>query len=584
MPTVYNQEFIQKVKDASDITNIVSLTVRLSKRTGSTLFGLCPFHGEKTPSFAVYPDQGRYYCYGCHENGDVVSFVQKTESMTFPEAIEYLAEKAGIPLPEKTVDSDPETRRRQRVRDLNREAAQFFRRKLEEAEGAPAVEYLAKRQISPATSKSFGLGYAPASWNALRDHLLSKGFTLNEMEESGLVKRSEKGTYYDFFRNRLVFPVINARGNKEVLAFSARTLSADAKEAKYVNSKETPIYTKGQHLFGLNLAKKSARSYFILVEGNVDVVSLHQAGFDCAVASLGTAFTLDQALLLSRFKNEVIIAYDSDNAGRNATQKAIKLLDKVGIAVRVLSIPDAKDPDDFIKLKGAGAFELLLRETENDVDYRLRVIRESYDLNKADDKIAFIRKAGREIIAPMSSKVAREVYCRRLAEMTGIDYKAIMDDIESIRRGLLKSRARAPGNSGGVPDSVPGVVFSNPKSAAAEKGIIRLLVRDSSLRYEPGLPDAGVFTSPELSHIFSLVLEAIDRDSHSPESDAVLLSELSQAENRLFGELLSEPENLSLAKKSLQDYISRVISAGGSKKSLDEILKEKQAAEKKADS
>lgn len=580
---VYGSDFIQKVKDASDITDVISASVRLSKKSGSALFGLCPFHGEKTPSFAVYPAEGRFYCFGCHENGDVVSFVQKTESMTFPEAIEYLAEKAGIPLPEKAEDFDPESRKRQRVRDLNREAAVFFRSQLEGPDGAPAVEYLSKRRISAATARSFGLGFAPASWNKLRDHLLSKGFTLDEMEESGLVKRSEKGYYYDFFRNRLVFPVINARGNKEVLAFSARTLSSDTKEAKYVNSKETPIYTKGQHLFGLNLAKKSSRSYFILVEGNVDVVSLHQAGFDCAVASLGTAFTLDQALLLSRFKNEVVIAYDSDTAGRSATQKAIKLLDKVGMSVRVLTIPaaDAKDPDDYIKLKGAGAFELLLREPENNVDYRLRVLLEGFDLNKDDEKITFINRAGREIIAPMPAKVAREVYSRKLAEITGIDYKVIMDDVERIRRGMIKKAVKSPSGSTGNNASVPEVVYSNKKSAAAEEGIIRLLVKDSSLRWEPDLPGAEKFTCPELGHIYSLVLEAIDRESHNPETDALLISELSQSENRLFGQILDKPEDLSKAKQSLKDYIAIVCSASGPVKSLEEILREKQEAEKK---
>ena len=349
--------------------------MRLSRKSGANLFGLCPFHSEKTPSFSVSPDKQIYHCFGCGKGGGVISFIMEIENLSFPEAVAFLARRANMPLPEQ--ENDRESKKRARIYALNRDAARFFYEQMNTPAGERARAYMAQRGIGRTTATNFGLGCAPDEWSALERAMRDKGYTDYELFDAGLVKKGKRGGYYDTFRNRLMFPVIDVQGR--VIGFSGRILGEDG--PKYLNSPETTVFNKGSNLFALNLAKKTKSGYILLTEGNIDVVSLHQAGFDSAVASLGTSLTPEQARLISRYTSEVILAYDNDGAGQKASQRAISILEKLDLKVRVLQMSGAKDPDEYIRLKGPEAFARLIEGSENQVEYRLAQIAKKYDLS-----------------------------------------------------------------------------------------------------------------------------------------------------------------------------------------------------------
>ena len=383
----FPENFISELIERNDIVSVVSDYVRLTKRSGSNMFGLCPFHSEKTPSFSVSPDKQFYHCFGCGKGGGVINFIMEIENLSFPEAVEFLAKRVGMPIPEE--ENSAESKKRRRMLDLNRDAARFFHTCLKSPEGRAAQAYMNARQITPPTATRFGLGAAPDTWDSLRNAMHELGYRDQELFEAGLVRKGKSGGFYDTFRGRLMFPVIDVRG--DVIGFSGRILGDG--EPKYMNSPETLVFNKSRNLFAMNLAKKSKSGYIILAEGNIDVVMMHQAGFDSAVASLGTSLTAEQARLISRFTNEVIIAYDSDGAGKKASQRAIGLLEKLDVKVKVLSMTGAKDPDEFIKLKGADAFRNLLEKSENHIDYRLGAVQRKYDLKVDEQRVAFVKEA-----------------------------------------------------------------------------------------------------------------------------------------------------------------------------------------------
>ena len=360
----FPESFLTELAERNDIEDVVGSYVRFTKRSGSNLFGLCPFHSEKTPSFSVSPDKQIYHCFGCGKGGSVINFIMEIENLSFPDAVEFLARRAGMEVPDDR-SGDDTRHKRERMLAINRDTARFFYEMLVSPQGKPAQDYIVRRKISPAMVKNFGLGFAPDTWDSLVKRLKSLGYSELEMFDAGLVRKGQKGGVYDTFRNRLMFPVIDVRGN--VIGFSGRILGDG--EPKYMNSPETLVFNKSQNLFALNLAKKSKNGYIILAEGNVDVVALHQAGFDCAVASLGTSLTPEQARLISRYAKEVVIAYDSDGAGQKASQRAIGILEKLDLKVKVLRMDGAKDPDEFIKLKGPDAFKNLIEKSENHVEY-----------------------------------------------------------------------------------------------------------------------------------------------------------------------------------------------------------------------
>ncbi len=548
------EKFITDLVDRSDIVDVVSGYVRLSKRSGANLFGLCPFHSEKTASFSVSPDKQIFHCFGCGKGGGVISFIMEIENLTYPEAVAFLAKRAGMQMPEET--DSAEGKKRARLLALNRDAARWFYAQLSEPAGREAIAYIQRRGISPAMVRSFGLGAAPDTWESLRNAMHEKGYTDYELFDAGLVKRGRQGGFYDAFRNRLMFPVIDVRGN--VIGFSGRILGDG--EPKYLNSPETPVFNKGKNLFALNLAKKSKSGYIILSEGNIDVVSLHQAGFNSAVASLGTSLTPEQARLISRYTSEVIIAYDNDGAGIKASQRAIGILEKLDIKVRILRMSGAKDPDELIKTKGPEAFRKLLEDSENQMEYRLRAIREKYDLSVTEQKSDYLREAV-DLLAHMPDAVRRQVYAMDLANEVGLQPDLIVSDVEKRHKRMVSSAYREVQKQQTRPEKIMqpagrGMRYEDPASAAAEEGLIRLLYLEPALIETPELPGPECFSSPVLAKIYSHICTRI-RSGESVSTD-LLAASLDGEEMSLLVNILQKPEALSRSRQSIADYMGKI--------------------------
>ncbi|MBR4072172.1 MAG: DNA primase [Clostridia bacterium] len=422
---------IEDLKYRNRIEDVVGSYVTLS-RSGANLKGLCPFHSEKTPSFTVFPNDGHYYCFGCGEGGDVITFTMKLENLDYRGALDFLAKRSGVTLPEDDKFT-PKGVSRQRVLEMNKCAARFFRDMLFDPEiGAPGREYLlGKRGLSSAVVKRFGLGYAPNSFNALRDHLRKNGFTREEMVEGYLCQVSKKNdkNIYDCFRNRVMFPIIDVTGN--VIAFGGRVL--DDSKPKYLNSADTPAFRKSRNLFALNYARNFCSENLILCEGYMDVIALHSAGFQNAVATLGTAITPDQARLMKRYSDKVVISYDSDEAGRKAASKALKLLSEAGVDSTVLKMQGAKDPDEYISKFGADRFKKLISEGRSEFDFKIDGIKERYDFDIPEQKV----KAGNALvneIASYYSVIEREVYIGKAAEVLGMPAESIKADVNRVLR------------------------------------------------------------------------------------------------------------------------------------------------------
>ena len=423
---------------------------------GPTSSASAPSTARRRPPSPSTQEKQIYHCFGCGKGGSVINFIMEIENLGYRDAVAFLARRAGMTMPEE--QDDAESRKRARMLALNKDAARFFYEQLSTPGGSRARDYMARRRISPATAKNFGLGFAPDTWDSLEKAMRQKGYSDFELADAGLVRRGKSGGFYDTFRNRLMFPVIDVRGN--VIGFSGRILGDG--EPKYMNSPETLVFNKSRNLFALNLAKKSKSGYIILSEGNIDVVSLHQAGFDSAVASLGTSLTPEQARLLSRYTDQVIIAYDNDGAGIKASQRAIGILEKLDVKVKVLRLTGAKDPDEFIKARGPEAFRKLLEGSENQVDYRLRAVTEKYDLTLDEQKVEFLKEAT-ELVARLPGAVERQVYAMRVASMAGVPNDVVADEVERRRKRLVRS-AKA---GGGREQSRPGAAGQPPKKSCA---------------------------------------------------------------------------------------------------------------------
>ena len=422
---------IEDIKFRNRIEDVIGAYVSLS-RAGANMKGLCPFHSEKTPSFTVYTGNGSFYCFGCGAGGDVVSFIMRAENLDYRSALEYLADRSGITLPE---DDAPVKRgaSRQRVLEMNKCAARFFRDMLfDPVQGEKGRAYLmGERGLSSSVIKHFGLGYAPDSFNALRDHLRKNGYTREEMVEGYLCQVSKKNenNIYDCFRNRVMFPIIDVAGN--VIAFGGRVL--DDSKPKYLNSSDTPAFRKSRNLFALNYARNHAEKNLILCEGYMDVIALHAAGFENAVATLGTAITPDQARIMKRYSDKVIISYDGDEAGRKAADKAMKLLSDAGVEAKVLKMEGAKDPDEYIKKFGSAQFGKLLSGSRSRFDYKIDGVKEKYDLSDSDQKIRAADELCREI-ASTYSKIEREIYIEKVARELSLTTDSVRHDVERAER------------------------------------------------------------------------------------------------------------------------------------------------------
>ncbi len=426
--------FLAELKYRNDIESVISSYVQL-KRRGSNLVGLCPFHNEKTPSFTVYPENGSYYCFGCSAGGDVITFVRQAENLDYIEAVRLLAQRSGMQVPEDNID-DKYARIKKRVYEMNREAAHFFHNFLASEGGRPMLKYLRDRGLADGTIRSFGLGASPDTWDSLIKHLRSKGFSDEEMITADLAIRGKKGGCYDKFRGRVMFPIMDLRGN--VIAFGGRALPGNDSSQKYVNTADTPVFKKSHNLYALSAAKTHGSEKMILAEGYMDVIALHAAGFKNAVAALGTSFTEEQARLLRRYTEEVVLTLDADTAGRKATERAMGILSKAGLPARILSIPDGKDPDEFIKKNGASRFAALLDGAVSDIEYKLYTAAEGVDTKSDSGRLEYLKRAS-QILSNLSDTITKDYYAGKLAEKYGVSKSALLS--ESARLAAVKAKS-----------------------------------------------------------------------------------------------------------------------------------------------
>ena len=503
---------IEEIISRNDIEQVIGTYVTL-KRAGSNMNGLCPFHNEKTPSFTVFPATKSFYCFGCGAGGDVISFIMREENLEYVDALEFLAARAGITIPKDGETDNKNAVSRNRVYEMNLAAARFFRECLfNEKQGKEAMHYLRdKRGLDTATIRRFGLGCSPSDdgW-ALTNYMKKLGYSDEELSTGflcGIGKNS--GKPYDYFRNRVIFPIIDTTGN--VVAFGGRVL--DDSKPKYLNTSDTPAFKKSKHLFALNFARKNCAERMILCEGYMDVISLHAAGFENAVATLGTAITSEQARIFAKYTKQVVICYDSDNAGQTAANKAIRLLGEVGVDVRVLKLEGAKDPDEYIKKYGADAFRRVLDGGISALDYKLGNILSGYDLSMTDEVI----KASAAVcymIAAMDSQVERDMAVRKASERLGVTASALAADTERARRKLVRERKNKESQSAqssirGFGDRVNTDAAKNIRASRAEETILGLMLMFDELRSEAASGRAGLTADDFMTSFGRRVFEAL---------------------------------------------------------------------------
>lgn len=512
-----SDSFLEQLRANTDIESVISPYVNLRRR-GKNLVGLCPFHNEKTPSFTVYPENGSFYCFGCGVGGDVITFVRRMENLDYMEAVKQLADRAGMALPEDGYD-DTLAKKRTAVLAANRAAAKFFHSQLFTDRGRHALNYFLDRGLTMETIRHFGLGFAPDDWRALKNHLNEQGFDDILLESANLLRRSDKNgkvSYYDNFRNRVMFPIIDPRGN--VIAFGGRVL--DDSKPKYINTSDTLVYKKSNGVFALNFAKNGNDGKLIIAEGYMDVIALHQAGFTNAVACLGTALTKEQANLLSRYADEIILSYDADEAGQKATARALGIFGTTGMEIKVLRLTGGKDPDEIIKKYGAQRFRDIINGAANDTEYRLLRARQGIDLSTDDGKVKYL-SAATEVLAGIPSPVEVDVYASRLANELGVDKLAIESQVKYKREGLRKRRM-VQREQDQKRLLINGQNTKNPersqhlRAAKAEETLIASLMRNPDFYNK--LKDelsADYFVTALNRRIFSVILSRLDEGGNT---------------------------------------------------------------------
>ena len=564
------QEYIQEVVRRNDIEEVVGQYVKL-RRTGRTMTGLCPFHNEKTPSFVVYPDTQSFYCFGCGAAGDVIGFVRKYNNLGYVESVKQLASRAGMPLPE---ESDHEATARQRLLEINRCAARYFYENLnaQTEEAALARRYWKeKRGLSDAAIRRFGLGYAPDEGFGLVNYLKRRGFRDDELEHSGLIRRSERGNLYTIFRHRVMVPIIDVRG--AIIAFGGRVL--DDSKPKYINSPETMVYHKSRTLFALNIAKKSKAKRYILCEGYMDVISMHEAGFDTAVCACGTALTAEQAKLLSEYAEEVILSYDSDEAGQKATERSLGILASTPLKVSVLSYQGAKDPDEFIKKYGRERFEMLLNGTANPTEFQLKKAKAKYDLRSDDGRLSYIREAIGILTERGVSPTARDVYAGRIAEETGVSKQAIVSQIggamHTAERRSRRQKQRDLSKEGIAADiRVPYTSSGESALAAASaaRQLVAAMLQDAGqVPYIREHLDMETILVPEMRNVMQAIFRCAD--SGQPINLTALQQYLNDNELQEVGKAQAFNHATRLQRQDIDMYLERLQTA----KPLDEKVK-----------
>ena len=557
---MFSQAFLDELIARNDIVDVVGSYVALTPKGGS-YWGCCPFHNEKTPSFHVLQDKQFYHCFGCKKGGGVINFIMEIENLSYPDAVRFLAKRVNMEVPEDRESADAD-RLRKRLLALNRDAARWYYDVLQSSDGAAVRAYLDKRAIQRKIAVRFGMGASPDSWDALLRAMTAKGYTKQELLTAGLIVANKNGGFYDKFRNRLMLPVIDIRG--DVVGFGSRVI--DKSEPKYMNSTETPVYSKRRVLYGLNLAKKTKRPNMILCEGNLDVVTLHQAGFDNAVASMGTALTTEQIRLLGRYTKELVLCYDNDNAGQLATERALEMLNNTEFTVRVLKLPRRlvdgeyvkQDADDFIKFQGAPAFERLLSGSENGVEFRMAQVAAKYDLRSDQGRIDYTAEIS-QVLSELDNAVEREVYANRAAEAAGLSPESMRQEVErAVRRRRYNARKKRERQELSPALTVQpvqrGSRYTNLRSAMAEEGVIRLLHLDPALFGDTPPLQPEEFSSPLLGKIYGTMW----RQRHNRSGLSALTAELTGEEMSHLTTLLQKPESTANASQALADYI-RVI-------------------------
>lgn len=581
----FPDSFLQELKLRSDITEIASSYVNL-KRHGRNMVGLCPFHGEKTPSFNIYTENGSFYCFGCGAGGDVITFIMKIENLDYVEAVKFLAQRAGMEMPENTYD-DSLSKLRMRIYEANREAARFFHATLLSQRGQSGLNYLRGRALSDRTIRHFGLGFADDDWNSLCNHLKNKGFSEYEIYSANLAfKRKSGNGIYDRFVNRVMFPIIDLRGN--VIAFGGRIMTDE--KPKYLNTSDTPVFKKSENLFSLNNAKSSGTRTLILCEGYMDVIALNQAGFTNAVATLGTALTNEQAVLMKRYADEVIICYDADGAGQKATARAIQILRNAGLPIKILTVPSGKDPDEFIRSKGENgpaAFKLLIEKCGNDIEYRLMKLKENYNLNTTDGKVAFLNEAVK-IVATIESPIERDVFASKLCTELEIDKNAFLEQISKVKRrdrreNIKKETRQIQAELNGQSDKINREHYKKPRSSSAEEALLVYLINNpdyansiservtpdkfsnslikryyeyvlSKIKsgYEPLTSVSSDFNSDEVSYLYKLISTTIPAAS-TREAVEEYINVINEESNKLTSDKLAD-----MSADDINDYIMKM--------------------------
>ena len=563
-----SESTINEIKYRNDIESVISPYVSL-KRRGKNLVGLCPFHNEKTPSFTVYPENGSFYCFGCGVGGDIFTFVKLIENLDYLDAVRLLAERSGIPIEENAYDNSI-SKLKEKIYEINRETAKFFHEYLMSDSGKWALDYLLGRGLKIATIKHFGLGAAPDSWDSLINHLKEKGYSLSDMLSANVIGKSQRGSYYDRFRKRVMFPIIDIRGR--VIAFSGRAMPGEDKAGgKYVNTADTPVYKKSENLFGMNFAKNHCADSVILVEGNMDVISLHQAGFQNTVAALGTSFTNEQAKILSRYTKEIILTLDSDAAGVKAAARAGEILKNTGLKVRVVSVPDGKDPDEFIKKHGAARFRAVLEGAVNEIEYKLLTAVKDIDVGSDDGKVKYISRAA-EIIAESEDSIERDVYIGRLSEKYGISRTALTSRVQQLRKNnARKTRKKEIGD---IIRPKIGINAPNPEkrlypaAANAEECVISVLFSHPDLFEEAynSLKPEDMVTSLN-SRIYGKICECINEGKSL---DISAFSEmLSDSQTGYLVTLINSDKARTNPLTVLKDSILVILDEGEKKNSSD---------------
>ena len=556
------EQFIDELVARSEISDVVSSYVHLTKK-GNNLWGLCPFHNEKTPSFSVSPDKQIYHCFGCGKGGGVISFIMEMENLSFPDAVRLLAQRAGMEVPETGTD-EAGRKKRARLLAANKDAARFYHDYLKSPGGARVRDYIAQRQLTPRTATRFGLGAAPDQWDGLTRALTEKGYSKMELIDAGLAVAGKNGGIYDKFRARLMLPVIDVRG--DVVGFTSRILPG-VEGPKYLNTPETMVFHKGRLIYALNFAKSTKRPNLVLVEGNIDVITLHQAGFDNVVATMGTALTEEHARILARYTKELVLCYDNDAAGKQSTDRVLNILKNANLNVRVLQLPNAydaegkpikQDPDDFVKKFGPAAFEKCLNGSAGQNDYRLETLLQKHNTADEEGRMAFLREAV-ETVAALPSPIEREIYGNKAAAAAGISGTAFAQEVERYRKNRAWQAKKRQERKELTPAAQlqpreRELRYENIRSARAEEGVIRLLLLDPSLAGDMEQLREEDFSSPLLGKAYALLLRRA-RDGLSTQLP-LLAGELTGEEMDHLAYVAGQPESLANSRRSLADYIA----------------------------